>query len=122
MALGVVAIVALIVSVWLVGMQAADGVRDSERVARERQTGQQRAGCVRGVQRDFESWQTNQDLRAFALSAAAARRADKNVRVARRYEAIADRAAARMVTIQTRLPERNDVAAATAFCIRLYPG
>jgi hypothetical protein len=132
MLLGMVAIVVLIFSVWLVGAKAASNVRDSEArarieqahrddVARQKQTASLRAGCARGVARDFESWETNRDLRRLALDAAAARRAEGNIRIARRYATTASRAGFRMDRIKLRLPRREDDATIAAFCRSLYP-
>lgn len=129
---GVVGIVALIVSVWLVGAKSASDIRESESKARQEQatrveaarvvqTASLRAGCARGVARDFEAWGTNRDLRNFAREAAKARHASGDHVVARRYAGIASRAHFRMRRIRLRLPNREDDAAITAFCRTLYP-
>jgi hypothetical protein len=90
----VVAVGALIFAVWLVGDQAARGVRESEAKARTEQAARDtqaraaqttalRAGCARAVARDSEAWATNRDLRDFARDAEAARRASGDRAVAR---------------------------------------
>jgi hypothetical protein len=132
MMLGMTAIVVLIFSVWLVGAKAASNVRASEArarieqahrddVVRQKQTSALRAGCARGVARDFESWQTNHDLRRLALDAAAARRAEGNLKVARRYASTASHAGFRMDKIRLRLPKHEDDATIADFCRSLYP-
>jgi hypothetical protein len=128
----VVAVGALIFAVWLVGDQAARGVRESEAKARTEQAARDtqaraaqttalRAGCARAVARDSEAWATNRDLRDFARDAEAARRASGDDAVARRYAGIAARAGFRMRRIRLRLPKREDGTAVTAFCVKLYP-
>jgi hypothetical protein len=115
---GVVAIAALIWSVWLVGDHAADSVRASEakaraelahrdESARAKQTALLRTGCGRSVARDFEAWETNRDLQRLA-------RADG-------HPLMASRAEFRMQRIKLRLPEREDAKAVSAFCRDLYP-
>jgi hypothetical protein len=127
-----VGVAALIVSVWLVGVEAASGVRESEARARAAQarrdeavrtaqTQQLRAGCARSAARDFEALGTNRDLRNLAREAAHVRRLSGQVAVARRYAATASRAEFRMIRIRLRLPQREDAAAVTEFCRQLYP-
>lgn len=129
---GVVAIGALILSVWLVGARAADSVHDSEARARQAlatkehearvaQNESLRRACARGVARDFEAWETNRDLRNFSRDAAVARHASGDHAVARGYDGIARRAERRMARIRLRLPVRENEAAVTAFCRDLYP-
>lgn len=118
---GVVAILALIVSVWLVGERSASDVRHSEARARDRQSDQLRQGCARGVARDFEALGTNRDLMGFARDAAVARRRDGNEGTAARYEATAARAEVRMARVRLRLPAREDEATVAKFCRDLYP-
>jgi hypothetical protein len=128
----VVAVGALIFAVWLVGDQAADGVRESEAKARTEQAARDtqaraaqtkalRAGCARGVARDFEAWETNRDLYRFAQAAANVWRSDGRLVVARRYQSTADHARFRMARIRLRLPNREDAATVRAFCVTLYP-
>jgi len=129
---GVLGVVALIVSVWMVGERAADSIRASEAKARSEeatrvlkarveQTQTLRAGCARAVARDYEAWETNRDLRDFARDAAVARRASGDHGVARGYDATARRAERRMDRIRVRLPAREDAATISAFCRVLYP-
>jgi hypothetical protein len=126
------AVGALILSVWLVGAKAASDIRASElkarteqaaRVERARiiQTASVRAGCARGVARDFEAWETNRDLYRFAQAAANVWRSDGRLVVARRYQSTADHARFRMARIRLRLPNREDAATVRAFCVTLYP-
>jgi hypothetical protein len=127
-----IGVAAIVFSVGLVGTKAASNLHDSEAraridqvhrddVTRQKQTAALRAGCARGVARDFESWQTNHDLRRLALDAAAARRAEGNMRVARRYTSTAMHAGFRMERIRLRLPKHEDDATIAAFCRSLYP-
>lgn len=129
---GVVAVVALIVSVWLVGAKAKSDVQSSEArarqaqvrrdaVARRAQTEALRSGCARSVARDFESLGTNRDLRDFARDAARARAASGQLSIARRYRMRASSAEFRMRRIRLRLPVREDDAAITAYCRTLFP-
>lgn len=129
---GVIGVAALILSVWLVGANAARDVRESEAkaradqvrsddAARAQQTTNQRLGCARGVARDFEALGTNRDLRDFARDAAAVRRASGQIEVAHRYAGTARRAEFRMRRIRLRLPAREDVASVVAFCRELFP-
>jgi hypothetical protein len=126
MVAGVVAIAALIWSVWLVGDHAADSVRASEakaraelahrdESARAKQTALLRTGCGRSVARDFEAWETNRDLQRLAR-AAHGRSGDLMA-----YRGTASRAEFRMQRIKLRLPEREDPATVSAFCRDLYP-
>jgi hypothetical protein len=128
----VVALVAFAVAVWQIGEDTASSIRESEGKAREAearrveraaaiQTVSVRAGCARAAARDFEAWETNRDLRTFALRAARARRADGDAAVARSYDAISERASRRMARIKVRLPVREDEASVTVFCRELYP-
>jgi hypothetical protein len=132
MVAGVVAIAALIWSVWLVGDHAADSVRASEakaraelahrdESARAKQTALLRVGCGRSVARDFEAWETNRDLRRLALDAAHVREQSGELAIARRYRGTASRAEFRMMRIKLRIPEREDPATVSAFCRDLYP-
>jgi hypothetical protein len=118
MVAGVVAIAALIWSVWLVGNHAARSVHASEararaelahqdQSARMKQTALLRVGCGRSVARDFEAWETNRDLRRIALAAG--------------HRTLASRAEFRMARIKLRLPRREDPASVSAFCRDLYP-
>lgn len=110
------------VGVLIAGVAILTGnVRDSERHARAVQTEQLRAGCARGVARDFESLGTNRDLATFARDAAAARRKDGNEAAALKYEATAGRAEVRMGRIMARVPGTEDDAVVAAFCRGLYP-
>jgi hypothetical protein len=103
MVAGVVAVAALVLSVWMVGDRAkANLLEESQRAVRQ-QTRQLRAGCARGVARDFESMGTNRDLRDFAQDAARARRAEGRVALAHRYRARASSAEFRMRRIRRRL-------------------
>jgi hypothetical protein len=118
MVAGVVAIAALIWSVWLVGNHAARSVHASEararaelahqdQSARTKQTALLRVGCGRSVARDFEAWETNRDLRRIALAAG--------------HRTLASRAEFRMARIKLRLPRHEDPASVSAFCRDLYP-
>jgi hypothetical protein len=129
---GVVAIGALVVSVWLVGENAKTDLRASEAKARaqDRSATQARLraqnvlireGCARSVARDFEAFDTNRDLRDFARDAMRARRASGDEAIARRYERTAASASFRMRRIAQRLPDREDDAAVAEWCRRLYP-
>jgi hypothetical protein len=111
MVAGVVAIVTLVFSVWLVGDRTTGRLNQSLL-----------SGCARAVSRDQESWATNRDLAAFAHDAARARRAEGDEQVAVRYEARAASAEARMVQIKRRLPASDDVATVAVFCRHLFPG
>jgi hypothetical protein len=128
----VVAIGALILSVWLVGENAKQDLRASE--AQERAADRERtllalrtqsvlvrSGCARAVDRDFEALETNRDLRDFAQDAMRARRSSGDFAVARRYEATAASATFRMRRIKARLPDREDEASIAEWCRRLYP-
>jgi hypothetical protein len=127
----VVAVGALIFAVWLVGDQAARGVRESEAKARTEQAARDtqaraaqttalRAGCARAVARDSEAWATNRDLRDFARDAR--RRGARPV--------MRGGAAVRGHRGPRRVPDATDTAApaeargwaaVTAFCVKLYP-
>jgi hypothetical protein len=118
MVAGVVAIAALIWSVWLVGNHAARSVHASEAKARAelarrddsaraKQTALLRVGCGRSVARDFEAWETNRDLQRLARSMG--------------HRTLASRAGFRMARIKLRLPDREDAATVSAFCRDLYP-
>jgi hypothetical protein len=132
MVAGVVAIAALIWSVWLVGSRADSSLRASEakarhdeavrvEAARALQTASLRSGCGRAVARDFEAWETNRDLRRFALDAAHTRERSGELAIARRYRGTASRAEFRMMRIKLRLPKDEDAATVSAFCRDLYP-
>jgi hypothetical protein len=122
----------LVVSVGLVGQKAANDIHASEakargeqatrvETARVAQTQTLRAGCARGVARDFEALGTNRDLAGFARDAARARRATGDEAIARGYDRRAAAAEARMRRVTLRLPAHEDEASITAFCRVLFP-
>lgn len=121
MVAGVVAVAALVLSVWMVGDRAKANLLEESLRAVRQQTQQLRAGCARGVARDFESLGTNRDLRDFARDAARARRAEGRVALARRYRSRASSAEFRMRRIRRRLPAMETGKAVTRFCQALYP-
>lgn len=128
----IVSVGALVLSVWLVGRHAANGVRASESRARREQVQRDasaraaqtvtlRAGCARGVARDFELYGTNRDLAGYARDASRVWRANGRRDVARKYAARAQDAEFRMARIGVRLPHGEDAASVRAYCVRLYP-
>lgn len=129
---GVVAVGALVLSVWLVGDRAAANLKASEARARTVQAREQAAallaqnsnlrdGCARAVARDFELYGTNRDLAGYANDAARVWAREGRADVARKYAARAHSAELRMARIKVRLPASDDVGTVTAFCRLLYP-
>jgi hypothetical protein len=116
--LGVVALIALVVSVWLVGVRSADDLRSAQESGLRAQTRQLQARCAVGIARDFESLDTNRDLRDFASDAAVARRRSGDFDIARRYT---QRAQSRMDRIALRLPASSDPVTVARFCVALFP-
>lgn len=112
----VIATIVLCIGVGVLTVQTRTGVKKQQ----VQQTEQLRAGCARGIARDFESYGTNQDLADFAADAAAQKDKDGQHVVATKYRAKEASARARMANIQTRLPVHNDVASITMFCRTLY--
>lgn len=129
---GSVGIVALVLSVWLVGSRATADLKASEARARAEQSREQHAalvaqnsnlrdGCARAVARDFEAYGTNRDLAGYAFDAAKVWARDGRPDVARKYAARGHSAELRMARIKVRLPKGDDVATVTVFCRTLYP-
>jgi hypothetical protein len=119
--LGVVALIALVVSVWLVGVRSADDLRSAQESGLRAQTRQLQARCAVGIARDFESLDTNRDLRDFASDAAVARRRSGDFDIARRYTQRAQSAQSRMDRIALRLPASSDPVTVARFCVALFP-
>jgi hypothetical protein len=101
-------LVALILSVWMVGSRSAAGIRSSESKAREQlalaQTNALRKACPRSVNRDFELLATNEDLLKIARSSEERRRVEE-----------------RIVKIRKRLPASDDGAVIAKYCVSLFP-
>lgn len=128
----IIATMVLIILVIIFASKTASDIRASEakaraqesvraEAARTAQTASLRAGCARGVARDFEAFGTNTDLAGFARDAAKTRRVSGDRSAASKYDKRAVSAEARVKRIKLRLPKREDEATIAAFCRQLYP-
>jgi hypothetical protein len=128
----IVAMVAFCVAVYFVGKDAKNDLRQAqENAAAElrraqvdaavKQTRDLRAGCERGIQRDYELYATNEVIVQFASDAQEARREDGNYSKAAEYSRSANKARGQAEKIEARLPESQDPKVIEQECIKRFP-